>query len=172
MVSDVVNIGDKYSGNIELMGGIYTSQDGVSHHLFRLSENLNHELGSRGSLGDRAKDREYQAIREFFDIKHGLNHARLGNLSPFVLDFDLDFFTLSTNEGTIAWPLRIWENHYDSFSPETQFVRGLIDQAMVITICREPDYCGRPDGIGGANYNLQNLDRYFFNDELGTSLLF
>ena len=172
LVSDVVNIGDKYSGNIDLMNGRYTSQDGVSHQLFRLSENLDYELGCRGSLGDRAKEREYHAIREFFDVQYSSDHARLGNISPFILDFDLDFFTLNTNEGTMAWPLKVWDKHYDSFSSETRFVRDLIHKAMVITICREPDYCGNPDGIAGANYNLQNIDRYFFNGNLGTTLLF
>ena len=47
-----------------------------------------------------------------------------------------------------------------------------INKAMVITICREPDYCGNIGGIAGSNYNLQNLDNYFFDGQLGTNLLF
>ena len=90
-------------------------------------------------------------------------------MAPFVLDFDLDFFTLNTNEGTIPWPLRVWEKHFNGVTPGAQFVRDLINKAMVITICREPDFCA---GIGGSNYNLQNFDNYFFEGQLGTNLGF
>ena len=170
LVSDVVNIGDNYSGNIELMNGVYTSEDGVDHHLFRLSENLEFELGERGSLGDMAREDDFRGIREFFNSQNGYRYARIGNISPFILDFDLDFFTLTTNEGTLAWPSKIWEKHFEGASPEASFVRDLINKAMVITICREPDYCGNPDGIAGSNYILQNLDRYFFYGGLGANL--
>ena len=93
-------------------------------------------------------------------------------MTPFVLDFDLDFFTLNTNEGPLAWPQHIWQKHFNSFSSGTQMMRNLINKAMVITICREPDYCGSIDGIAGSNYNLQNLDNYFFEGQLGSNLLF
>lgn len=51
-------------------------------------------------------------------------------------------------------------------------MRDLINKAMVITICREPDYCGSIGRIAGSNYNLQNLDNYFFEGQLGTNFLF
>ena len=56
LVSDAVVIGDKYSHNIEDMNGLYTSEDGIEHHLYNLSSDLEYELGCRGSLGDRAKE--------------------------------------------------------------------------------------------------------------------
>lgn len=169
LVSDVVVIGDKYSHNFEKMNGLYISEEGIEHHLFNLSEDLEHELGGRGSLGDHARGEEFQSIREFFSIQYGYEYARVGDMSPFILDFDLDFFTLYTNEGTIPWPLRIWEKHFSNISPGAHFMRSMIQKAMVVTICREPDFC---DGIGGSNYNLQNLDNYFFEGQLGTNLLF
>lgn len=172
LVSDAVVIGDKYSHNIEEMNGVYTSEDGVEHKLYNLSENLEYELGHRGSLGDHAREEEFKDIREFFNSNYGYDHARIGDMTPFVLDFDLDFFTLETNEGTMAWPKQIWQKHFDGLSDGAQMVRELINKAMVITICREPDYCGSIGGIAGSNYNLQNLDNYFFDDQLGTNLLF
>lgn len=170
LVSDVVNIGDKYSGNFEQMNGTYSSEDGINHQLFRMSEDLSFELGERGSLGDMAREGEFRGIREFFDVQYGPRNVRIGNISPYILDFDLDFFTLNTNEGTLAWPSKIWEKHFEKASPETQFVRDLIANSMIITICREPDFCGNPDGIAGSNYILENLDKYFFYGGLGTVL--
>lgn len=172
LVSDAVVIGDKYSHNIEAMNGVYTSEDGIEHRLYNLSENLDFELGCRGSLGDHAREDEFRDIRSFFNSKYGYNHAQIGEMTPFVLDFDLDFFTLDTNEGTLAWPQHIWQKHFNRFSNGAQMIRDLIDKAMVITICREPDYCGSIGGIAGSNYNLQNLDNYFFEGQLGTNLLF
>ena len=169
LVSDAVVIGDKYSHNIEEMNGVYTSEDGIKHKLYNLSENLDYELGNRGSLGDPAREDEFRDIRAFFNSRYGYNHALIGDMTPFVLDFDLDFFTLNTNEGVLAWPQQIWEKHFDSLSSGTRMMRDLINKAMVITICREPDYCG---SIAGSHYSLQNLDNYFFEGQLGTNLLF
>lgn len=172
LVSDAVVIGDKYSHNIEDMNGLYTSEDGIEHHLFNLSNDLNYELGCRGSLGDHAREDKFHEIRKFFDSKYGNNYARIGEMSPFVLDFDLDFFTLETNEGTIAWPQVIWEKHFNVSNPGAEMIRDLIQKSMVITICREPDYCGSVGSIAGSYYILQNLDNYFFKGQLGTNLLF
>ena len=169
LVSDAVVIGDKYSHNIEAMNGVYTSEDGIEHRLYNLSDDLDFELGSRGSLGDHAREDEFRDIRAFFNSRYGYNHARIGDMTPFVLDFDLDFFTLNTSEGTLAWPQLIWQKHFNSFTCGAQMMRDLINKAMIITICREPDYCG---SIAGSNYNLQNLDNYFFDGQLGTNLLF
>ena len=44
LVSDAVVIGDKYSHNIEEMNGLYTSEDGIEHRLYNLSDNLDFEL--------------------------------------------------------------------------------------------------------------------------------
>ncbi len=172
LVSDAVVIGDKYSHNFEALSGVYTSEDGIEHHLYNLSNNLGFELGCRGSLGDHAREGDFSDIRAFFNSRYGYNHARIGEMSPFVLDFDLDFFTLNTNEGIMVWPQQIWEKHFNGLKPGAEMMRDLIQKAMVITICREPDYCGSIGGIAGSNYNLQNLDNYFFEGGLGTNLLF
>ena len=169
LISDGVVIGNKYCDNIKRMvNGIYSSEDGIQHKLYELSSNLEHELGCRGSLGDHAKEKEYNEIRAFFNSTYGHNYAQIGTMSPFVLDFDLDFYTLDTDEGTMAWPLWVWEKKFHANSPGLGFMQELINQAIVITICREPDFCGN---IAGSNYNLRNLDYYFFGGQLGTNLL-
>ena len=169
LVSDAVVIGNKYNDNIEMMNNTYTSEDGTTHRLFELSSDLAAELGCRGSLGDRARDGEFCEIRKFFNSQCGHRYARVGEMTPFVLDFDLDYFTLDTKEGTMAWTQRIWKKHFDLGKPGATFINDLIGKAMVITVCREPDYCG---GIAGSNYNLQNLDNYLFDGQLGTNLLY
>lgn len=169
LVSDAVVIGNKYNDNIEMMNNTYTSEDGTTHRLFELSSDLAAELGCRGSLGDRARDGEFCEIRKFFNSQYGHRYARVGEMTSFVLDFDLDFFTLDTEEGTMAWTHNIWKKHFDLGKPGATFIHDLIGKAIVITVCREPDYCG---GIAGSNYNLQNLDNYFFNGQLGTNLLY
>ena len=54
-----------------------------------------------------AVEDEFRDIRTFFNSRYGYNHAQIGEMTPFVLDFDLDFFTLDTNEGTLAWPQHV-----------------------------------------------------------------
>jgi hypothetical protein len=170
LISDAVVIGNKFGTNIlSEEDVVHKSEDGTEHHLYKLSSDLDYELGGRGSLGDTFREDDFQGVRQFFDIKYGHDYAHIGKISPFILDFDLDFFTLNTDEGIIAWPLSIWKKHYGQFSMERRFIEDLMKKAEVITICREPDYCGNP-GIGGANYNLQNLDRFFLNGDLGTFL--
>lgn len=171
LISDAVVIGGKYGTNIEDgHGSVYKTEDGTEHHLYKLCSNLDYELGARGSLGDRFREEDFQGVRAFFDVKYGYDYACIGSMGPYILDFDLDFFTLESDEGIMAWPLRIWEKHFGQFSVERRFVQKLISDASVITICREPDFCGNPDGIAGANYSLLNLDRFFFNGGLGTCI--
>lgn len=170
LISDAVVIGNKFGTNIISEEDlVHKSEDGTEHHLYKLSSDLNYELGGRGLLGDLSRDDEFRGIRQFFDVKYSQDYARIGNMSPFILDYDLDFFTLDTDEGTIAWPLSIWSKHYEHFSMERMFIDELIRKAEAITICREPDFCGN-SGLGGANYNLQNLDRFLFNGGIGTIL--
>lgn len=170
LISDAVVIGNKSGTNIQSEEDlVHKSEDGTEHHLYKLSSNLVYELGGRGSLGDLSREEDFQGLREFFDVNYGHEYAHIGKMSPFILDFDLDFFNLDTDEGPIAWPLSIWVKHYGQFSMERMFIDELIRKAEAITICREPDFCGTP-GFGGANYNLQNLDRFFFNGDLGTIL--
>jgi len=167
LIQDVVNIGNRHSDNIERMNGCYKSEDGTIHRIFMLSENIEYELGPRGQLGDTTLEDECRGLRDFFGIEHFFQH-HIEIAAPYILDFDLDFFTMSfSDERSHGWTERVLESHFPQFSPQLLFVRELIRDAQVITICREPDYCG---SVGDSNRILSMLDKYFFEGCIGTDV--
>jgi hypothetical protein len=56
-------------------------------------------------------------------------------------------------------------NIFDSLDA-ISLVQELKTNASIITIAREPDYCG---SIGNSNKILQMVDNYFFDGALGAS---
>lgn len=169
LIDSVVNIGNRYGHNLGQMNGIYESEDGIKHNVFELSQDLDYELGSRGKLGDTCREDECRELRDFFGIEHfytGVHHMAIE--SPYVLDFDLDFFTMSSSdEPTHGWRERVLYRHFPMNSKQDRFFRALIRNALIITICREPDYCG---SLGDSNRILSLLDRYYFEGQLGTDV--
>ena len=167
LIGDIVNIGNRHSSNLSQMHGQYTSEDGVVHNVFELSKDLGYELGCRGQLGDTCRERECRKLRDFFGIEHF--YRRYGDMHvvrPYVLDFDLDFFTMSFNdEATHGWTPKILKKHFPDHSEQDRMLRDLIRDAKVITICREPDYCG---SLGDSNRILEMLDRQYFEGCIGT----
>lgn len=166
LIGDALNIGNRHSDNISLMNGSYISGDGISHNVFELSENLEYEFDCRGQLGDTCREDECRKLRDFFGIQHYLDRNDIPKpIKPYVLDFDLDFFTMSfDDEGTHGWTSKILFKHFPDYSRQDRFLRYLIRNAQVITICREPDYCG---SLGDSNQILQMLDRYYFDGCIG-----
>ena len=136
LVGNVLNIGNRFSDNLEQMNGTYVSEDGITHNIFELSKDLEYEFGCRGKLGDTCREDECRKIRDFFNIKHYLGsyeNAKIAN--PYVLDFDLDFFTLSTeDDGTHGWTPKIFNKYFPTYSRQDTFLRYLIANAKVITI--------------------------------------
>lgn len=165
LINNSCTIGNRCVYNIEQRHNQYVSESGKQHHMFELSEDIEAEIGARGKLGDLAKTEEYKEIRAFFDCSH---EKYIGDqMAPFILDFDLDFFTISLDDDLIAWPSKIWQKKFGYYSKGKLFIDSLINKAEVITICREPDYCG---SIGESNKILEMLDTYFFKHQLGTAL--
>lgn len=169
LIGDVVNIGNRYNDSIRSMNGCYESEDGIKHGVWELSYDLKHELGNRGKLGDSCKENENRALRNFFGIEHSYSDENsVTKTKPYILDFDLDFFTIScTDDSSHGWTERILNRHFPISSKQDHFLRMLIHNAMVITICREPDCCG---SIGDSNRILSLLDRYYFKGALGTDV--
>ena len=169
LIGDVVNIGNRHNTNIGDMNGVYESEEHIPHNIFELSGDLYFELGCKGKLGDSCKEEEYKELRNFFGIEHAYyDSPNICFKQPYILDFDLDFFTLSIdNEPTHGWTERIMDKHFPSCSKERIFLQRLINKAFVITICREPDCCG---SIGNSNRILEILDNYCFDGCLGTDV--
>lgn len=169
LIGDVVNIGNRYNDSIRSMNGSYESEDGIKHGVWELSYDLKHELGNRGKLGDSCKENENRTLRNFFGIEHSYSDLNSVTMTkPYILDFDLDFFTIScTDDSSHGWTERILNRHFPTYSKQDDFLRMLIHNAMVITICREPDCCG---SIGDSNRILSLLDRYYFKGTLGTNV--
>lgn len=167
LIGDVVNIGNRHCDNLQLMNGLYASEDGVNHNIFELSENLEYELGCRGQLGDTCREEECRKLRDFFGIEHYFSRYDEVFVShPYVLDFDLDFFTMScVDESTHGWTPKILNNYFPNYSEQDRMFRNLIRGAKLITICREPDYCG---SLGDSNRILEMLDQYYFDGCIGT----
>lgn len=165
LVGNVLNIGSRSSDNIEGMCGTYVNEDGITHHIFELSRDLETEFGCRGKLGDTCREDEFRGLRDFFGIKHYLGRYDAVNIAnPYMLDFDLDFFTLSSDDGTHGWTDKIFNKHFPYNSRQDNFLRSLISNAKLITICREPDYCG---SLGDSNRILQILDQLYFGGCIG-----
>lgn len=103
----------------------------------------------------------------FFGIKYSFDNCHSLSISwPYILDFDLDFFTITDNhEHTHGWTEKVMIRHFPHLSNQDQFIRFLIENATVITICREPDYCG---SIGDSSQIPKILDDYYFDGALGT----
>lgn len=165
LVNNVLNIGNRFGHNIEKLGGTYVSEDGITHNIFELSKDLETEFGCRGKLGDTCREDECRGIRDFFGIEHYLGrHDAVKIANPYMLDFDLDFFTLSSDDGTHGWTQKIFNKYFPDYSRQDIFLRDLISNAKIITICREPDYCG---SLGDSNRILQILDQFYFGGCIG-----
>ena len=81
----------------------------------------------------------------------------------YVLDFDLDYFTVFKGRKK-AWSNQKFKKFFqDGLLKKQCDIQRLARHAEFITICREPSYCG---GIKEANKILSNLDKYLFNGQL------
>ena len=167
LIGDVLNIGNRHSDNIAQMNGVYSSEDGITHNVFQLSKDLEYEFDCRGQLGDTCREDECRKLRDFFGIEHYLgSHDRVKIANPFVLDFDLDFFTISSeDDSTHGWTPKILKKYFPGNSRQDVFLRYLISNSKVITICREPDFCG---SLGDSNQILHMLDLHYFGGCIGT----
>lgn len=167
LINDVVNIGNRCNHNIEEMNEMYFNEEKIEHKVFFLDKDLEQELGCRGRLGDTSTIDEYSGLRKFFGIESSFS-KNISINSPYILDFDLDFFTIYCDDDKVhGWTQKIMNDKFPTFSDQTWFLNQLIKNANLITICREPNYCG---SIGDSNRILNLLDIYFFENRLGTEV--
>lgn len=163
LIKHAIGIGQEQYHNIADLHNLYVSEDGINHELYSISH-LKFSLGDRGCLGDSIiKEPYYQSVRDIMQYHH--NRFDGADITPFVLDFDLDCFTTECRDKTYAWPEDIFRDEYAEGYNVPPFMRALFARASLITICREPGCCG---GLGESNKILSYLDRYFFNGALVT----
>lgn len=155
---DAINVDSGYES--------YKSLDKQIHHIYS-NGHLDWELGSRGVIGDV----RYGYAQKHADIINDLQfHNGLfedDTVAPFVFDIDLDCFTDKIEDHRIAWPDSIFLEHYHfQKNPEAyMFIKKLLSRSSLITICREPEFCG---GVGESNRILELLDYYWFDGVLKT----
>jgi len=168
LINNLINIGCEENTNIShWTDNLYRSMDGHEHSGFvlgHLKDELNRHGGNIADTAIHANDR----IRQILNYDLSASFPSINDDANFVLDFDLDCFTTSCMEKRFAWPESIFIKEYGRDSIANYFMKQLIRKSKFITICREPSYCG---GIGEANKILSYLDKYFFDDCLGTAAI-
>lgn len=166
LIKDVIIIGNEANNNVD-NSEIILGEDGIEHRRFSIPH-LSFSLGNRGCLGDSMIDKEpyYKPIRDTMQYHNDAFDD--DDLYPFILDFDLDCFSVDIKGHQMAWPEKIFrEEFFDS--PQVRNVMiELIKRATFITISREPGCCG---GYGECHKILEMIDRYFFNGVLKTQTL-
>ena len=131
-------------------------------------------LSHRGCLYDIVKDKEYgQLWKDFgwvYDKESGRFHFK--PTQKFIIDFDLDCFTTQILDKRIGIPEDILinkftENHqpsYHYYYTYERFVKDLIKQSEITTMCFENGFCG---GFKQTFKIFETIDYLFFDNQLG-----
>ena len=166
LIKHYIGFGNKEedAGNIESGYEKYMALDRYEHHLYS-NGHLDWEFGARGVISDN----NYRYAQKHTDITNDLqfHNGQFDNspVLPFVFDIDLDCFSDIIEDRRMAWPESIFIEHYLNNPRLSSFIRTLLARSSMITICREPEFCG---GIGESNRILELLDSYWFDGALKT----
>lgn len=155
LINDAVCVGVEENQNVCTLNNSFKGQ---KQRLYDIGH-LDSALSERGKLGDPIACGEAQRIKEIFhhNIQEGEQQSE-----PFVLDFDLDCFSMKCVDETFAWSYGIFKKKYGN-ELVSNYMQGLINKSSLITICRESHYCG---GLGESAKILQYLDYHLFNNVL------
>ncbi len=144
----------------------YTDRVGVSHRMFRLGRPQT-ELSYKGALAD---DRHQAVWQGLWDVS-GWNPAERRFTAPYVLDLDLDYWSISWDRHTFPFSPAVFEGEFGAVCqspyaeayPVIQFFLDLVRGTPLVTIATEPDHCG---GVESAQVILEGLNRYLFGGAL------
>lgn len=150
----------------------YVTQNFGTKYLYNLG-NVWSALGYHGFLNDPIKN-EYQILWDDFGWE--LNEGKFDfkkDRRKFVFDIDLDCFSTRIMDKTIAIPEEIIieklteQNRpsYHYYYSSQQFMKQLIRDAEMVTICYENGCCG---GIREAQKNFNMVDSVLFDNEIGS----
>lgn len=155
---------------------IYSDNNGVNHNIFIKRSHPGPMLEYQGDLSDYTRDKElklfWETISWYLVPKQGFSFK--GKIEPFLLDFDLDCFSMSWEEFTFPWPKEIYEKKYfkisDYWSTKHQtgkdYLHNLIKFAGFITIATEPGCCGNE---GKSKTILNDLNNLLFDNKMQIS---
>jgi hypothetical protein len=172
LIENVINIGADTPMNLDSDEiNEYKDHKNKIHDLLvlpHLDDALSYYHGIFDSaLGDPRYNRALEILQ--LDEKKDCTFNE-GSIYPFVLDFDMDCFSVQCVNEQIAWPETVFVEKYvrnrkgNPLSPQ-DFIKKLMQRCEIITICREPTHCG---SIGESNKVLRYLDKYIFEGNLNT----
>ena len=149
----------------------YKTQKFGTKYLYNLGDVWS-AIGHRGYLNDPIK-KEYQVLWDDFgwELKDGKFDFKKDR-RKFVFDIDLDCFSTRIMDKTIAIPEeiiieRLTEyNHasYHYYASSQQFMKQLIRDAEMVTMCYENGCCG---GIREAHKIFNMVDYVLFENQIG-----
>lgn len=129
-------------------------------------------LSYKGYLNDAIKEDEYGKLwKDFGWIKNKDFKFEFKPKNKFIVDFDLDCFSIELLDNRIAIPDEIlYEKMTTYFRPEYHyfgtaqiFIKHIIDKAEFATICFENNCCG---GYQQSFKIFENVNDLFFENEI------
>ena len=168
LLGDAAIIGGWENNTIDESKLLHKSSGGSLHNVVKIPGSLlKQAFDDHGVIGNCSLAHENKEVWDFFKIKGG--QPNIGLMSPYILDFDLDYFTCKILEDDIQipWTPNICQQAVCEDWNAYDFLMKLKSNAQLITICREPDCCG---SIGNSNAILNLLDERFFDFSLGTNI--
>jgi hypothetical protein len=148
---------------------VYIDQSGHEHRFWVISH-IGDALAWQGCLSDRAYRSSYQTLWDTL----GWDPPRFTRTDRrLALSIDLDYFAVHSGYlgRTFPWPQAVYEHQFNSpsIAPTTKgytaqdFLNGILSQSAILTIAREPTYCG---GKAECNQIFADVNRWLFEDAI------
>lgn len=143
-----------------------------NEHLIYLVDNVYNELMSKGCLCDYSQSDYFSELWNIinwrFIPQQGFTFA--DTKKKMLLDFDLDYFGFSCGDYIFPWPEKVFNNEIYSESQDwpiqwsmKKFIVEFIRQAGILTIAREPQFCGSEEE---ADQILKILNERIFDGKM------
>jgi hypothetical protein len=150
----------------------FSDHQGDEHRIELLSLPLE-ELKRQGRLSDSCRKNNLSELWSILDWgfipQKGFFFKE--NAKDIILDFDLDCFVMTWKDYTFPWPDEVFEKEFlhksKYWSTEgwsgKKFLDGLVNRAKLLTIAREPKFCG---GDKKANVTISKVNNFLFDNKL------
>jgi len=151
----------------------YEDQTGYEHTLHVLCCTPGQLLGYQGSLSDVARQNELRSLWNLFQWElvpqEGFQFSN--ERAKIWLNIDLDCFVINWQDYLFPWPDEVFVDRFeipsDYWSTNgwtgKQFFQKLFETSGLLTIAREPSYCG---GEEKTNEVFNKVNHYLFDNSL------